>query len=55
MHLECDGWSGFWSNENPKTKILELKGTQENQIKRFLDFKEVETVVLHQRVGKAFF
>ena len=55
MHLESNGSSGFWSRQNPETKILELKGTQENQIKYFLDFKEVEIVVLHQKVGKAFF
>ena len=55
MYLEFKGISGFCSFENPKTKILELKGTQENQINGFLDFKEVETLVLHQKVGKAFF
>ena len=54
MHLECSGVSGFSSSQNSKTKILELKGTQENQIKRFSKFEEVETVVLHQKVGKAF-
>ena len=31
---------------------MELKGTQENPIKGFLDFKEVETLILHQNVGK---
>ena len=51
MHLEYDGLSGFYNSQNSKTKILELKGTQEKQIKHFSKFEEVETLVLHQKVG----
>ena len=47
MHLGCNGWSGFYFTQSSETKILELKGTQENPIKNFKKFEEVETVVLH--------
>jgi len=54
MHLECRGFSGFGSFETPGTEILELKGTQETTIKGLEIFKEVKTVVLHQKVGEKF-
>ena len=47
MHLKCKGDSGFWNIVNSETKILELNGTQENPIKEFKIFDEIETVVLH--------